>query len=480
MASTRKSQRSNRAATDLVARIAGRLRESIKPGDRLVVGLSGGVDSVVLLDVLARIAKRLRFGLAALHVNHQISPNAGRWAAFCRAACRARGIPLRVVRVTVKGGDSLEAAARAARYDVLLSLQADHVVLAHNQDDQAETLLLQLLRGAGVKGLAAMPLVRRDEGRGMRAEGKALNKSHHSSLFSIPARRVRIPHPLIVRPLLDIPRAEIEAYARRRKLAWIEDESNAEIYFLRNFLRHEILPQIARRYPAYRSTLARSAGHFAEASKLLDELAGQDGAEYFCNGALQVAGLRKLSRARARNLLRCFLAGHGIIMPNADRLEEALRQSLTAKDDAGLCVDLGDYELRRFSQALHVVKKMPEPGANFSRVWRGERELALPELGGVLTMAKHRGPGISFAKLQAKPVTLRVRRGGERLQPDCRRPRRSLKNLLQEAGVPPWLRDRLPLLFCGSKLVWVPGIGTACEFQAPAGEISVAPAWSAR
>jgi len=445
------------------------------------VGLSGGVDSVVLLDVLSRIAKRRRFVLAALHVNHQISPNAGRWAAFCRAACRARGIPLRVVRVKVKGGDSLEAAARAARYDALLSQKTDGIVLAHNQDDQAETLLLQLLRGAGVKGLAAMPLVRRDEsGRRkerMKAEGGRMNEK---SLGAGKAFSSLIPHPLIIRPLLDIPRAEIEAYARKRKLEWIEDESNADIYFLRNFLRHEVLPLIARRFPAYRTTLARSAGHFAEASKLLDELAAHDGAEYLRDGALRVAGLRKLSRERARNLLRHFLAGHGVIMPNAERLEEALRQSLTAKDDAAVCIDLGDFELRRFAGALQVVAKIPGSDAKFFRPWRGERELSLPELSGVLSMTKGRGAGISLAKLQAKPVSVHVRGGGERLQPDCRRPRRSLKNLLQEAGVPPWRRDGLPLLFCGNKLVWVPGIGIDCEFQAQAGDTSVVPEWNAQ
>lgn len=305
----------------------------------------------------------------------------------------------------------------------------------------------------------------------MRAEGKALKKDHPSSLIS---------HPLVLRPLLDIPRAEIEAYARRRKLAWIEDESNADIYFLRNFLRHEVLPLIARRFPAYRTTLARSAGHFADASKLLDELAAHDGAEYLRDGALRVAGLRKLSRARARNLLRHFLAGHGVIMPNAERLEEALRQSLTAKDDAGVCIDLGDFELRRFAVALHVVTKIPGPDAKFFRPWCGERELTLPELSGALSMSKGRGDGISLAKLESKPVTLRMRRGGERLQPDCGRPRRSLKNLLQEAAIAPWQRERVPLLFCGDILVWVPGVGIACDFQAKAGEASVMPAWKAR
>ena len=425
------------------------------------MGLSGGVDSIVLLDVLSRIATRRRFVLAALHVNHQISPNAGRWAAFCRTICRTRGIPLRVVRITVQGGDSLEAAARDARYGVFRSQQAGHVVLAHNQDDQAETVLLQLLRGAGVKGLAAMPLVRRDERGGMRAEGKILKKGH----------------PSILRPLLGVSRAEIEAYAKKHKLEWIEDESNADIHFLRNFIRRDILPLLAGRFPAYRATLARSAGHFAEAAQLLDELAACDGAAYFHDGALLIAGLRRLSRARARNLLRHFLASHGAVMPNTERLEEALRQALTAKADARVCIELGTFELRRFAGALHIVKAAAR-SAGFSRMWRGEHALTLPELNGVLTMTKGRDTGISLAKIESKPVTVRTRRGGERLKPDCRRPRRSLKNLLQEGGIAPWRRDRLPLLFCNGDLVWAPGVGIACKYQAQAGEPSVIPGWT--
>ena len=207
MANSRKLKPSKPVAADLVSHVTRQLRDVIKPGERLIAGLSGGVDSIVLLDVLHRIAKRRHFALAALHVNHQISHNANRWAAFCREACRVRGIPFRAVRVKVRGSNSLEAAARAARYEALHSQKADYIALAHNQDDQAETVLLQLLRGAGVKGLAAMPLVRRDEGGGRRAEGKTQKKGH----------------PSILRPLLDIPRAEIEAYARKRKLEWIED-----------------------------------------------------------------------------------------------------------------------------------------------------------------------------------------------------------------------------------------------------------------
>lgn len=460
MASSRTSRRNSTIDSALVFHVAGQLSAVVKRGDRLVVGLSGGVDSVALLDVLIRIAGRRRFQLGALHINHQISRNAARWEAFCRAVCGSRAIPLRVIRVKVPRGDSLEAAARAARYDAFRSQQADYVVLAHNQDDQAETLLLQLLRGAGVKGLAAMPAIRREAGSG--------------------SRLARHAPPSILRPLLDVPRAQIEAYARQRKLEWIEDESNSNTYYPRNFLRHEVLPVISRRFPSYRTTLARAARNLADASQLLDELAAHDGAAYLGEASLQVTGLRKLSRTRAKNLLRHFLALQGTTMPNSERLEEALRQSLNAKVDAQVCIDLGDCELRRFADALHVVRKQPGVSADFTRAWRGERELVLPELNGVLRMDNARGAGISRAKLESRQVTIRVRSGGERLQPDRARPRRSVKNLLQEFCIPPWLRDRLPFIYCGERLVWIPGIGIDCGFQGQAGEPSVVPAWKAR
>lgn len=439
----------------------------------MIVGLSGGIDSVVLLDILSRIAGRRRFHLRALHVNHQLSPNARRWAEFCRALCNERAIPLRVTRVTVQRGNSLEAAARSARYDVFRRQRADFVALAHNRDDQAETVLLQLLRGAGVRGLAAMPVVR-GEDSGLRIEGKTSPPRSGSS-----NPQSSILNPRILRPLLDAPRSEIERYARRRKLKWIEDESNSDTYFSRNFLRQEVLPLIVTRFPAYSVTLARAARHFAEAAQLLDELAANDAVGCIADGVLQIAGLRKLSRFRAKNLLRHFLGMQGTAMPNAERLEEALRQSLAAKDDAGVCIDLGDSQLRRFAGALHVVPKAAVLRKEFSQTWRGERELALPELNGVLSMTKRRGIGISHARLEAGPVIIRVRRGGERLQPDCGRPRRSLRNLLQENAIAPWRRERMPLLYCGEALVWVPGIGIACDFQAQPGEPSLLPVWKA-
>jgi tRNA(Ile)-lysidine synthase len=451
MASSRKSPKSNA----LLAHVTAILGQHVKRGDRLVAGLSGGVDSVVLLELLQRLSKSLRFELAALHVNHQINPSSGRFAAFCRAFCKSRAVPLTVVRVTVPRGNSLEAAARAARYQAFATLPADFIALAHNLDDQAETVFLQLLRGAGVKGLSAMPIV---------SDKKA----------ALHAARLT---PSILRPLLEIPRRQIEAYARSHELEWIEDDSNADTAFDRNFLRHRVLPVVAQRYPSYRKTLLRTSRNFAEAAQLLDELAAAD-AQLTVHG-LKIGALRASSAARAKNVVRHFLALHGVLMPNAARLDECVRQVLHAQRAKRLAIDLDGHTLRRFADELRVVPKSGALARDFMRRWNGESKLRLPELGGTLVLKKSRGAGISLAKLSAQPVIVRVRQGGERFRPHPQRPRRSLKNLLQEARVPPWLRDRLPFLFVGTMLVYVPRIGVDSAFQAAAGELGVEPEWVA-
>jgi len=473
MAGSRKSSRNRSQPADLAARLFAQLVPVVSARARLAVGLSGGVDSIVLLDCLRRIAARLRIRLSALHVNHQLHPNARLWEVFCRRQCRARGIPYASVKVRVASGESVEAAARAARYAAFARQRVDCIVLAHNQDDQVETLLLQLLRGAGVRGLAAMPLVRMVDGGGRMAEGNK-NRAIERGSSSL------IPHPSslqILRPLLDVTRAEILDYARARRLEWIEDDSNANLDFRRNFLRHEVLPLIDRRFPSYRTTVARSARHLAEASAVLDELAAQDAADGFDGTTLAVGALRGLSDARARNVLRFFLASRGVSMPNVERLEEALRQVLTARQDARVAIALAQTTLRRHRDRLYLVPELPPLPRRFARSWAGEPELALPALGGILRMERTRGEGISVARLGKSPLTVRVRRGGERLQTVSGRPRRSLKNLLQESQIPPWKRGNLPLLFCGDRLIWVPGIGVACDFHAGPGEVSIRPRW---
>ena len=426
------------------------LAAHVARGEALCVGLSGGVDSVVLLDILHTIAPHHQWRLSAIHVNHQLSPHAHAWARFCRRMCRERGVPLRVVKVNVARGDSIEAAARVARYAAYRAQAADHLVLAQHQDDQAETVLLQLLRGAGVKGLAAMPIVRTDAQR--------------------PGLR-------LLRPLLGVTRAAIGQYAAARDLSWIEDESNGDTYYLRNFLRQEIMPRLETRAPAYRVTLCRAAGHLAEAAQLLDTLAVMDGEGCLTGATLGVAALTKIPEARARNLLRYFLAAQHVLMPDARRLDEALRQAMTAKADARVCIEWGEHTLRRFAGALHVVPAAQPLAADFSRRWHGERRLLVPELHAALEMRRKRGAGIDLEKLLAKPVILRLRRGGEKLQMDAARPRRHIKDLFQELGVPPWQRDRLPFLWSGERLVWVAGLGIDCAFHAHAGAVGVMPRW---
>ena len=435
----------------------------MRRGDRLTLGYSGGVDSTALLDVLRRLTPKLGFRLSALHVDHGISRHSRRWAELCGEACAAHSIAFAVERVSVPRGDSLEAAARDARYRAYAAQDADFVVLAHNLDDQAETLLLQLLRGAGPKGLSAMPEVRAE------ASGERREETSGSRIARL--------SPAILRPLLDVPRSEIERYARRRKLEWIEDESNSDTGFDRNFMRHQVIPVIAQRYPSYRTTLARASRNLAEAARLLDELAAADIA--WTASRVALGELRRLSAARAKNALRYFLARERVPMPNAARLEEYVRQVMDAKRGTRMTLDLGSQRLMRFGDELRLVPVAAQPAPGFTCAWRGEPMLELPELGGTLQMTQRRGAGISLERLMAAPVSIRLRRGGERIQPDARRPRRSLKNLLQEARVPPWLRDRLPLLYSGATLVYVPGIGIDAAYVAAGRELGVEPSWRA-
>jgi tRNA(Ile)-lysidine synthase len=433
---------SSRNSDELANLVAAKLIRWVRPGQHLMLALSGGVDSVVLFDILARLRASLNFRLSALYVNHQISPNAPAWGRFCADLCARYDVPFteEAVDLDRHGGESLEALARAARYRVFSRLDTDFVVLAQHLDDQAETLLLQLLRGAGLKGLSGMPDCRRQESGG-REGGVAL-----------------------IRPLLETPRGAIVDYAGKHGLAWIEDESNRDVGFDRNFLRHDVLPVLEKRFPSYKQTFARASRHFAEAADLLDELAALDASGAIRENRLDVAALRRLSPARAKNLLRYYLDRQGMLMPSAVRLDNILRQLTDARPDARIHIRQGEFELRRYRDEVYALRKLDEGAPEFSLPWHFEEVMELPV--GRLDFERRYGEGISLARLMGKPVTVRYRRGGERLRPECGRPSRSLKNLLQETAVPPWRRERLPLLFCGDELVFVPEVGIDCTYRA--------------
>ena len=386
-------------------------------GKRVAVGLSGGVDSVVLLHVLRELAPECGFRVGAIHVHHGLSPNADQWSRFCLSLCRRWRVPLTVRRVRVtREGRGLEAAARAARYACYRALRADAIALGHQLDDQAETVLMNLLRGAGLAGAS-----------GMRASASLGRK-------------------LLLRPLLDVPREAIVRYAKANRLESIEDESNRDEALTRNYLRRRVAPLLAARYPRWREGFARAARHFARAD------------------------------ADANRLLRAFLMEYGLRAPTEAKLTEMLRQLTQAKRDRRVRIAHDGTELRVYRDG--VVVKRPEPVASFTPIrWAGERRLALPQLGGALHFRKTRGAGIDRAKIECAEVTVRLRSGGERLQPDARRPRRTLKNLFQEAGIPPWERERLPLLFCDADLIWASGLGVDVRYRAPAGSTGILPEW---
>jgi tRNA(Ile)-lysidine synthase len=390
------------------AEVAAAVEKLELHGKRVVVGLSGGVDSVVLLHALSKQNPSAK----AVHVHHGLSPNADRWAAFCRRLCKRWGVPLTLRRVKVaKRGGGLEAAAREARYKVFSQMEADCIVLAHHLDDQAETVLMNLLRGAGRRGAS-----------GMRRESQFSGKT-------------------LLRPLLDVPREAIVAYAREHRLAWIEDESNADETLTRNFVRRRIGPLLEQKYPKWRENLARAARHFSR------------------------------KEAGAQDLLRKFLQAKGLRAPSEAKLAEMLKQ-LTSKGTRTL-IEHDGARLRVYRGRI-VFTGNAAPSTFTPLKWKGESRLAIPELGGELRFRRVRGKGIDAS---TKSLRVRLRTGGERLQPDPRRPRRTLKNLFQEAGVPPWERDRLPLIVCGEDLVWAPGLGVDTHYQAAKNAPGVLPEW---
>src|SRR5256885_1254082 len=441
----------NSSSGELPGRVAAVLAPRIFPGAHLALGLSGGLDSVALLSILLELAPALKFSLRAVHVNHGISPNAARWAEFCTGLCARLQVPFQLEAVDIGPyrGLGLEGAARRSRYEAFARVDADFVVLAQHCDDQAETLLLRLLRGAGLRGLAAM-----------------------SPLRPISGTRTRL-----LRPLLAVSRAEIETHARLHGLEWVEDESNADTLRRRNFLRRDVLPLLEGQFPGARATIARAAAHLAEARELLDETARTDFERCEGAGGVNVADLLGLGEARAKNLLRYWCDTKNIEPLSAARTGELLRQLRESRPDARIGLAVPGWTFLRYREKLYLRRASETVDRNLCEVWDGANALPILSLGGVLKFRPEEGRGLSLAKLRAVRVTARLRQGGERLRLDAGRPRRTLKNLFQERGIPPWRRDRLPLVYCGDELVSVPGIGEACEFRATRGEAGLIVTW---
>lgn len=404
---------------------------------RLWLAYSGGGDSQALLYALAHAAKTEDLPpIHALHVHHGLHPEADAWAEMCAAHCARVKIPLSVARVTVtEEGKGLEAAARAARYQVFRQRigPGEGMFTAHHQDDQAETLLLQLLRGAGPAGLAAMP-VRAALGQGW-----------------------------LLRPFLSLRRRRLrEALAG---LDWVEDPANQNPRFARNAIRHRVLPTLETLRVGAVPTLARAARHQAESLELLAELAELDYARVQnSDHTLAVSRLRDLSPPRQRNLARWWLRQAGLPMPPEARLREALDQMLAATPDATPQVTWDGGWLTRYRDSLYALPPLPTPAPNWRAAWPGEKKHSPRLILGQLTVIQaHQGPRIALAWAE-QAWELGLRQGGEVCVQGGHR--HALKKRLQQAGIPVWIRPYWPLVWIHNRLAAIPGVGVCDDFAA--------------
>ncbi len=428
---------------------------------QLAIAYSGGLDSTVLLQVLHELQDQWRasFELLAVHVNHGLQKQADDWQRHCQETAEKLGVGFVAQKVELKKkpAESLEALARKARYEIFQSIlkPGDALCLAHHQDDQAETLLLRLLRGSGPLGLGAM---------------------QHCSIRD---------HFIVLRPMLSVARQSLLNYAQERRLQWIEDPSNADISYDRNFLRHDVLPLLEQRWPSVSKRLSRSAQLSAESAGLLDDLAEMDlvsaGASIEDSSltkkqALDIACLKALEPERALNLLRYWLRHEGLSLPSRMRLQQVLTEILPAVDDAAPCLCWSGVEIRRFKNHLYAMSPLPVEGGNQIYHWDLQGSLSLVDGLGKLHSKATEGIGLRQPQVDEQ-VTVRFRQGGERCQPVGRIRSQTLKKLFQEYEVPPWERNRLPLIYYNDQLAAVVGKWLCVGFEAQPGENAYHLSW---
>ena len=421
----------------------------------LVIAYSGGIDSQVLLHVLAQLKQNnfISNEITVCHVNHGLSDNAEQWQKFAMQECANLSVKLVVksVNVQMQARQSLEALARDARYDALKTLRHTKslVLTGHHSDDQSETFLLALKRGAGLKGLSAMSMV------------------------------TQLGQHLLVRPLLNTSRQVIEAYAKTHQLNWVEDESNIDTRFDRNFIRHQVMPLLRARWPSINNTINRSASHCLAGQELLDELAEQDLA--VCRNSetsLHITALKSLSKARFNNLIRFFMAQHHCLMPSTEQVNQ-IRQQLQAADDKSPQIKVSGQVFRRFKGLLFLTPDYNDVSGwqtlvNFSKE---NTVITLPDNLGQLVFnhiiaIENDLSGICLPK-EGQQVTVRFSHDNPKCLPDFRQHSRSLKKVLQELNIPPWQRKRIAFLYYDNELVAAIGHFICQPFMANKNEASM-------
>ena len=405
---------------------------------KFFVAYSGGLDSTVLLHLM----HNARLPIQAVYVNHHLQNESDDWERHCKENCKNLNISFSVLHAEVEkvAQKSIEDCARKARYNSLHALLNDSsaLVTAHHQDDLAETILLQLLRGAGPAGLAAMP------------KFKKLSKGIH------------------LRPLLDFSRVEIHEYAKSHQLNWIDDPSNDSLDFDRNYIRNIIMPKLSSRWPGAQQTFARSASLQAEAMYCLHELAEIDisSARTKHSMILNISALQELNDVRLKNVLRYWIRTHNIRVPNRKILQHIVTDIVKKEDiETSPLQTWKEGEIRRYRNQLYLMVPLQPHSPTQVLRWKIDQPLFIESLNRTLRREELEKYGLKLPA-EINELTVRFREGGERFKLFGQKQHRSLKNLLNEAEIPPWERNRIPLLFHNDQLISVLGYWNAeidCE-----------------
>ena len=426
-----------------------------KNARRLLVALSGGVDSVSLLYKLCELRTHYDLSIAALHVDHQIQPESEQWMKHCQAQCDELKVPLKTIKLNLQdSGHGQEAAARQARYDWFHSqiTPADVLVLAHHMGDQIETVLLRLFRGSGLLGLGAMHEIRQF-GLGWMA-----------------------------RPLLGVSKEEIIAYAKQMDLRYIEDPSNLDTYIDRNFVRHEVLPLIRLRWPSVDQTIFRSSDHLKTIQSSLDKGAQVDLKMFLClskptllgdYGCIRIGDLINLDQTRIVDVLRYWIRCEGLTLPSTGKMNELMRQVFGNETMGRGGIRWKEGEFRAYRGFLYLLPVQPKLCNPVTQHWQGLDALRIKEVEVALSVRRRRGSGIRASFIKNSPFILDWQHKARVIRPSRSRHNRTIKNLFQESGIPSWERCRLPYVYLGDDLVCIPGLAVEKAYAASGTEIGL-------
>jgi tRNA(Ile)-lysidine synthase len=417
---------------------------------KIWIAYSGGMDSSVLLHLVFSNKDKIRQTIEVVYVNHGLQEKSTEWGEFCRVLCEKYDLPFTQLNIdeTVPKGDSIEAWAREKRYALIAQLMNKDELLftAHHQDDQVETFFLQALRGAGPRGLSAMPLFK-----------KIANSIH-------------------VRPLLGFCRNELLTYANENKLSWQEDLSNADTKFDRNYLRNNIIPAFEQRWPAYRETISRLVNHQQDCKSLMDEIGLEDLKLASHENCLNLDVIKRLSVVRQKNIIFTWLQVLQLETPGSRHINQIMSDLINSTSENTPCVNWKNVEVRRYRKLLYASNSLNKDVESINYEW----DLASPltVMDEVLVAKANSGIGISKERIKNKKIRVQYRQGGEKIQPSKKAHSKTVKQLFQERGVLPWLRDRFPLIYVNDKLAAIPGVCVDIGYSAEENESSWEIEWS--